>query len=96
MITEAFMLTQDRYRLQRGSRWGVWDQPVQLLLAGNVESIGSPTEALSLMSSRWPGDTNSSYRKARRECSNFFKRKASSNQVRVAFVTAAAQAGLLH
>jgi hypothetical protein len=90
------MPVQDRYRLERGSRWGIWDQPVHVLLAGDVESVESPTQALSLMSSRWPGDTNSSYRYARRECSNFFKRKASSRQVRDAFVTAAAQAGLLH
>jgi hypothetical protein len=66
-----------------------------LRLEDRVESVWSPSEALSVMVNRWPCDVQSEYHVARRACSTFLKRRSSTQTVRKAFVGAASQAGLL-
>jgi hypothetical protein len=64
--------------------------------SNQLEMVGTPREALTLMSSRWPAQTNGSYHEAKRTCAAFLKRKASRDRARDAFVSAAVEAGLLH
>ncbi len=90
------MSEQTRYRATSDATWGTWEKPVCVRLDNRLETVGSAKAALTLMSSRWPTQADSSYREARRQCSNFLKRKASAQQVRDAFTNAAAQAGIIH
>ena len=90
------MPERNRYRATSDAAWGTWDKPVRVRLDNRLETVTSPNAALTIMSSRWPTQADSSYREARRQCSNFLKRKASAQQVRNAFTNAARQAGIMH